>query len=131
MQTKPDLSRAVVHVADGPKSARARGRHRGGTVGLKKSKGRVETTKEQLRPLAESATHKVGPAVGQVKDHLGRAMDTAREKVSPYAEKAVERGATLAHAAVEKAGPVIDDALSKVGPATEHAAEKARERFND
>ncbi len=100
-------------------------------MGLKKSKGRVETAKEQLRPLAESASHRVGPAVGQVKDHLGPAMDTAREKVSPYAEKAVERGATLAHAAVERAGPVIDDALSKVGPATEQAAEKARERFND
>jgi len=89
-------------------------------VGLKKSKGRVESAKDRVRPFAESASHRVGPAVG-----------TAREKVSPYAEKAVERGATLAHAAVEKAGPVIDDALSKVGPATEHAAEKARERFNE
>jgi vacuolar-type H+-ATPase subunit H len=84
-----------------------------GTVGLMKSKGRVETAKDKVRPLAESA------------------VGNARERVSPYAEKAVERGAAVAHAAVEKAGPVIDDALSKVGPATEHAAEKARERFND
>jgi hypothetical protein len=82
-------------------------------VGLLKSKGRVETAKDKVRPLAESA------------------VGNARERVSPYAEKAVERGAAVAHAAVEKAGPVIDDALSKVGPATEHAAEKARERFND
>ncbi|TDU89824.1 hypothetical protein EV138_3401 [Kribbella voronezhensis] len=89
-------------------------------MGLLKSKGRVESAKDRVRPFAESASQRVAPAVG-----------TAREKVSPYAEKAVERGATLAHAAVEKAGPVIDDALSKVGPATEHAAEKARERFND
>jgi hypothetical protein len=100
-------------------------------VGLRKSKGRVETAKDRVRPYAESASHKVGPVAGQVRDHLAPAMGTAREKVSPYAEKAVERGATIAHAAVEKAGPVIDDALSKVGPATEHAAEKARERFND
>jgi hypothetical protein len=91
-----------------------------GTVGLLKSKGRVETAKDRVRPLAESASEKIAPAVG-----------TAREKVSPYAEKARERGAHLAHQAVEKAGPVIDDALAKVGPATEHAAEKARERFND
>ncbi len=82
-------------------------------MGLLKSKGRVETAKDKVRPLA------------------GSAVGTAREKVSPYTEKAVERGAAVAHAAVEKAGPVIDDALSKVGPATEHAAEKARERFND
>lgn len=82
-------------------------------MGLLKSKGRVETAKDKVRPLAESA------------------VGNARERVSPYAEKAVERGAAVAHAAVEKAGPVIDDALSKVGPATEHAAEKARERFND
>jgi hypothetical protein len=82
-------------------------------VGLLKSKGRVETAKDKVRPLA------------------GSAVGTARERVSPYAEKAVERGAAVAHAAVEKAGPVIDDALAKVGPATEHAAEKARERFND
>lgn len=82
-------------------------------MGLLKSKGRVETAKDKVRPLAESA------------------VGTARERVSPYAEKAVERGAAVAHAAVEKAGPVIDDALAKVGPATEHAAEKARERFND
>lgn len=82
-------------------------------MGLLKSKGRVETAKDRVRPLAESA------------------VGTARERVSPYAEKAVERGAAVAHAAVEKAGPVIDDALAKVGPATEHAAEKARERFND
>jgi hypothetical protein len=104
----------------GQYSGASDGRRRGGTVGLLKSKGRVESAKDRVRPFAESASQRVGPAVG-----------TAREKVSPYAEKAVERGATLAHAAVEKAGPVIDDALSKVGPATEHAAEKARERFND
>ncbi|GAA0935927.1 hypothetical protein GCM10009554_23110 [Kribbella koreensis] len=89
-------------------------------MGLLKSKGRVETAKDKVRPLAESA-------VGTARDSVG----TAREKVSPYAEKAVERGAAVAHAAVEKAGPVIDDALSRVGPATEHAAERARERFND
>jgi hypothetical protein len=89
-------------------------------VGLLKSKGRVETAKDKVRPLAESA-------VGTARDSVG----SARERVSPYAEKAVERGAAVAHAAVEKAGPVIDDALSKVGPATEHAAERARERFND
>lgn len=100
-------------------------------MGLLKSKGRVETAKDRVRPYAESASQKVGPMAGQVRDHLAPAVGTAREKVSPYAEKAVERGATIAHAAVEKAGPVIDDALSKVGPATEHAAEKARERFND
>ncbi|NEA33306.1 hypothetical protein [Streptomyces sp. SID13031] len=82
-------------------------------MGLLKSKGRVETAKDRVRPLAESA------------------VGSAREKVTPYAEKAVERGAAVAHAAVEKAGPVIDDALSKVGPATEHAAERARERFNE
>ncbi|HET6294943.1 MAG TPA: DUF5324 family protein [Kribbella sp.] len=98
---------------------------------LRKSKGRVETAKDRVRPYAESASQKVGPVAGQVRDHLAPAMGTAREKVSPYAEKAVERGATMAHAAAVKAGPVIDDALSKVGPATEHAAEKARERFND
>jgi hypothetical protein len=91
-----------------------------GTVGLRKSKGRIEIAKDRVRPFAETASEKFGPAVG-----------TAREKVSPYAEKAVERGAHLAHVAVEKAGPRIDDALSKVGPATEQAAEKARERFND
>jgi hypothetical protein len=102
-----------------------------GTVGLRKSKGRVETAKDRVRPLAESASEKFGPAVGQVRDHLAPAVGTAREKVSPYAEKAVERGAHLAHQAVEKAGPVLDDALAKVGPATEHAAEKARERLND
>jgi hypothetical protein len=96
-----------------------------------KSKGRVETAKDRVRPFAESASHKVGPVAGQVRDHLGPAVGTAREKVSPYAEKAVERGASIAHTAVGKAQPVIDDALSKVGPATEHAAEKARERFND
>ncbi|GAB3941401.1 hypothetical protein GCM10029976_060630 [Kribbella albertanoniae] len=89
-------------------------------MGLRKSKGRIDIAKDRVRPFAESASEKLGPAVG-----------TAREKVSPYAEKAVERGAHLAHVAVEKAGPRIDDALSKVGPATEHAAEKARERFND
>ena len=89
-------------------------------MGLKKSKGRVESAKDRVRPFAESASQRVGPAVG-----------TAREKVSPYAEKAVERSATAAHHAVEKAGPVIDDVLGKVGPAAEHAAEKARERFND
>lgn len=89
-------------------------------MGLMKSKGGVETAKGRVRPLAESASEKIGPAVG-----------TAREKVSPYAEKAVERGAHYAGVAVEKASPVIDDALAKVGPATEHAAEKARERFND
>ncbi|TDD59037.1 hypothetical protein E1263_16680 [Kribbella antibiotica] len=89
-------------------------------MGLRKSKGRIEIAKDRVRPYAETASEKFGPAVG-----------TAREKVSPYAEKAVERGAHLAHVAVEKAGPRIDDALSKVGPATEHAAEKARERFND
>jgi hypothetical protein len=100
-------------------------------VGLLKSKGRVETAKDRVRPFAESASHKVGPVAGQVRDHLGPAVGTAREKVSPYAEKAVERGASIAHTAVGKAQPVIDDALSKVGPATEHAAEKARERFND
>ena len=102
-----------------------------GTVGLRKSKGRVEVAKDRVRPLAESASEKFGPAVGQVRDHLGPAVGTAREKVSPYAEKAVERGAHLAHQAVEKAGPVLDDALAKVGPATEHAAERARERLND
>lgn len=102
-----------------------------GTVGLKKSKGRVETPKGRIRPLAVSASEKIGPAVGQVRDHLGPAMGTAREKVSPYAEKAVERGAHYAGVAVDKASPRIDDALSKVGPATEQAAEKARERFND
>ncbi|MEV6288039.1 hypothetical protein [Kribbella sp. NPDC051770] len=100
-------------------------------MGLLKSKGRVETAKDRVRPLAESASHKVGAGAGQVRDHLGPAVGTAREKVSPYAEKAVERGASIAHTAVEKAGPVIDDALAKVGPATEHAAEKARERIND
>lgn len=100
-------------------------------MGLRKSKGRVESAKERVRPLAESASEKFGPAVGQVRDHLAPAVGTAREKVSPYAEKAVERGAHLAHQAVEKAGPVLDDALAKVGPATEHAAEKARERLND
>ncbi len=100
-------------------------------MGLLKSKGRVETAKDRVRPLAESASHRVGAGAGQVRDHLGPAVGTAREKVSPYAEKAVERGASIAHTAVEKAQPVIDDALSKVGPATEHAAEKARERFND
>ncbi len=100
-------------------------------MGLLKSKGRVETAKDRVRPYAESASQKVGPVAGQVRDHLAPAVGTAREKVSPYAEKAVERGAAVAHTAVEKAGPVIDDALSKVGPATEHAAEKARERFND
>jgi len=89
-------------------------------VGLRKSKGRIDIAKDRVRPFAETASEKLGPAVG-----------TAREKVSPYAEKAVERGAHLAHVAVEKAGPRIDDALAKVGPATEHAAEKARERFND
>ena len=99
-------------------------------MGLRKSKGRVETTKDR-RPFAESASEKIAPAVGQVRDHLGPAVGTAREKVSPYAEKAVERGAHYAGVAVEKASPVIDDALAKVGPATEHAAEKARERFND
>jgi hypothetical protein len=108
MQTKPDLSRSRIESVHG------------GTVGLLKSKGRVETAKDKVRPLAESA-------VGTARDSVG----SARERVSPYAEKAVERGAAVAHAAVEKAGPVIDDALSKVGPATEHAAEKARERFND
>jgi hypothetical protein len=100
-------------------------------VGLLKSKGRVETAKDRVRPYAESASQKVGPMAGQVRDHLAPAMGTAREKVSPYAEKAVERGAAVAQTAVEKAQPVIDDALSKVGPATEHAAEKARERLND
>ncbi|WUJ54609.1 DUF5324 family protein [Kribbella sp. NBC_00382] len=108
MQTKPDLSRSRIESVHG------------GTVGLLKSKGRVETAKDKVRPLAESA-------VGTARDSVG----SARERVSPYAEKAVERGAAVAHAAVEKAGPVIDDALSKVGPATEHAAERARERFND
>ena len=102
-----------------------------GTVGLKKSNGPVETPKGRIRPLAVSASEKIGPAVGQVRDHLGPAMGTAREKVSPYAEKAVERGAHYAGVAVDKASPRIDDALSKVGPATEQAAEKARERFND
>lgn len=82
-------------------------------MGLLKSKGRVETAKDKVRPLAESA------------------VGSARDRMTPYAEKAVERGAAVAHAAVGKAGPVIDDALSKVGPATEHAAERARERFND
>ncbi|MGW6283137.1 hypothetical protein [Kribbella sp. NPDC055071] len=100
-------------------------------MGLRKSKGRVETAKDRVRPFAESASERIGPAVGQVRDHLGPAVGTAREKVSPYAEKAVERGAHFAHQAVEKAGPVIDEALAKVGPATEQAAEKARERFND
>jgi hypothetical protein len=119
MQTKPDLSRSRIESVHG------------GTVGLLKSKGRVETAKDRVRPYAESASQKVGPMAGQVRDHLAPAVGTAREKVSPYAEKAVERGAAVAHTAVEKAGPVIDDALSKVGPATEHAAEKARERFND
>jgi hypothetical protein len=102
-----------------------------GTVGLKKSNGPVETPKGRVRPLAVSASEKIGPAVGQVRDHLGPAMGTAREKVSPYAEKAVERGAHYAGVAVDKASPVIDDALAKVGPATEQAAEKARERFNE
>ena len=87
--------------------------------------------KDKVRPLAESASGKIGPAVGQVRDHLGPAVGTAREKVSPYAEKAVERGAHYAGVAVEKASPVIDDALASVGPATEAAAEKARVRFND
>jgi hypothetical protein len=100
-------------------------------VGLLKSKGRVETAKDRVRPLAESASQMVGPVAGQVRDHLGPAVGSAREKVSPYAEKAVERGAIAAHHAVEKAGPVIDDVLGKVGPAAELAAEKARERFND
>ncbi|TDD23802.1 hypothetical protein E1218_17360 [Kribbella turkmenica] len=100
-------------------------------MGLLKSKGRVETAKDRVRPLTESASEKIGPVAGQVRDHLGPAVGTAREKVSPYAEKAVERGAHYANVAVEKASPVIDDALAKVGPATEHAAEKARERFND
>jgi len=102
-----------------------------GTVGVKKSKGRVETAKDKVRPLTETASEKLGPAVGQVKDRLAPAVGTAREKVSPYAEKAVHSGAHLAHQAVDKAAPVIDDALAKVGPATEHAAEKARERLND
>jgi hypothetical protein len=93
-------------------------------VGLLKSKGRVETAKDKVRPLAESA-------VGSARDRVSPYAERAVERVSPYAEKAVERGANVAHAAVEKAGPVIDDALRKVGPATEHAAEKARERFND
>jgi hypothetical protein len=100
-------------------------------VGLSKSKGRVETAKDRVRPYAESATQKVGPVAVQVRDHLAPAVGTAREKVSPYAEKAVERGAAVAQTAVEKAQPVIDDALSRVGPATEHAAEKARERLNE
>jgi hypothetical protein len=100
-------------------------------VGLSKSKGRVETAKDRVKPQAKSASEKIGPTVGQVRDHLAPAVGTAREKVSPYAEKAVERGAHYAHVAVEKAGPVIDDALSKVGPATEHAAEKAREKFSE
>ncbi|WBQ05455.1 hypothetical protein [Kribbella sp. CA-293567] len=93
-------------------------------MGLLKSKGRVETAKDKVRPLAESA-------VGSARDRVSPYAEKAVERVSPYAEKAVERGANVAHAAVEKAGPVIDDALRKVGPATEHAAEKARERFND
>jgi hypothetical protein len=100
-------------------------------VGLLKSKGRIETAKDRVRPLAESASQKVGPVAVQVRDHLGPAVGTARDKVTPYAEKAVERGATAAQHAVEKAGPVIDDVLGKVGPAAEHAAEMARERFND
>jgi hypothetical protein len=115
----------------GGRAVRQAGGTEEGTVGLRKSKGRVEVAKDRVRPLAESASEKFGPAVGQVRDHLGPAVGTAREKVSPYAEKAVERGAHLAHQAVEKAGPVLDDALAKVGPATEHAAERARERLND
>ncbi len=115
----------------GGRAVRGAGGTEEGTVGLRKSKGRVEVAKDRVRPLAESASEKFGPAVGQVRDHLGPAVGTAREKVSPYAEKAVERGAHLAHQAVEKAGPVLDDALAKVGPATEHAAERARERLND
>lgn len=115
----------------GGRAVRGAGGTEEGTVGLRKSKGRVEVAKDRVRPFAESASEKFGPAVGQVRDHLGPAVGTAREKVSPYAEKAVERGAHLAHQAVEKAGPVLDDALAKVGPATEHAAERARERLND
>jgi len=99
-------------------------------VGLLRSKGRVETAKDRVRPYA-AASSKVVPMASQVRDHLAPAVGTARDKVSPYAEKAVERGAAVAQSAVEKAQPVIDDALSKVGPATEHAAEKARERLND
>ncbi|HET6988501.1 MAG TPA: hypothetical protein VFI00_17885 [Kribbella sp.] len=100
-------------------------------MGLRNSKDRVETPKGRVRPLAASASEKIGPAVGQVRDHIVPAMGTAREKVSPYAEKAVASGAHYAGVAVEKASPVIDDALAKVGPATEQAAEKARERFNE
>lgn len=135
MQMQPDLSRAVTRTSPcrrwaGELSAGVDGTEEG-TVGLRKSKGRVEVAKDRVRPFAESASEKLGPAVGQVREHFGPAVGTAREKVSPYAEKAVERGAHLAHQAVEKAGPRLDDALAKVGPATEHAAEKARERLND
>ena len=102
-------------------------------MGLLKSKGRVKTTKGRgrLRPYAESASPKVGPVAGQVREHLSPAVGTAREKVTPYAEKVVERGATVAHQAADKVGPVIDEALGRVTPAAEHAAEKARERFNE
>ena len=100
-------------------------------MGFLKSKSRTEDPKGRIRPLAESASQKVGSGAGQVRDHLGPAVGTAREKMSPYAEKAVERGATAATHAVEKVSPVIDDVLGRVGPATEHAAEKARERLND
>src|SRR5215207_11546203 len=44
----------------GSRAAHRRGRHRGGTVGLLKSKGRVETAKDRVRPYA-AASSKVVP----------------------------------------------------------------------
>src|SRR5919197_918369 len=94
MQMKPDLSRAVTGNSPcrrwaGELSAGA-GRTEEGTVGLRKAKGRVETSKDRVRPFAESASEKLGPAVGQVREHLVPAVGTAREKVSPYAGKATK-----------------------------------------
>jgi hypothetical protein len=100
-------------------------------VGLMKSKGRSVTARDRVRPYTESASQRVAPMAGQVRDHLAPAMGTARERMTPYAEKAVERGAVAAHLAAEKVSPVIDEALGKVTPVAELAAEKARERLND
>jgi hypothetical protein len=100
-------------------------------VGLMKSKGRSVPARDRVRPYAESASQRVAPMAGQVRDHLAPAVGTARERVTPYAEKAVERGTVAAHLAAEKVSPLIDDALGKVTPVAELAAEKARERLND
>src|SRR5215207_5443227 len=56
--------------------------HRGGTVGLMKSKGRSVTARDRVRPYAESASHRVAPMADQVRGHLVPAMGTARERMT-------------------------------------------------